>query len=256
MNFEEFRHEILLGLGGGLVDVEFECEEHNLQFDSHNSIKYALNKAIRTWQQKGNHNLNKAFALMEVEKGKRVYDLPPPEQGKIDTIVKIIRPERGWSVDNPFHVMAYNEMFQYPTTGGCKGSSTNWVMYEMTLQALDDAKRYTAYDMQFIHQKHKNTIELLKEPDANGKWFLECYKELELEEYMDVLWVQDYTLAIAKELLGTAYRKLQSVAGPTGEVSLSGDQLVSEAKEEKRELMEQIQQGTDGDAVFYEVRFG
>lgn len=257
MEFEEFKHEILMGLGGGLVDVEFECENNNLQFDSYNSIKYALNKAIRTWQQKGNHNLNKAFAVMDVVKGVRVYDLPPEEQGKVDTIVKIIRPDRGgWSVDNPFHVLAYNDMFQYPSAGGDKSSSTSWLMYEITLQKMDEARRYAAYDIQFLHRKHKNQIELLKEPTHNEKWFLECYKELELEEYMDVLWIQDYTLATAKEMLGLAYRKLQSVAGPTGEVSLNGDQLVSEAKEEKRDLMEQIQHGTDGDSTYYEIRFG
>lgn len=265
MVFEDFRREIIIALGGQLVDVEFDpvqfaCDQDDIPFDENESIMYAFNKAKRTFIQRGNNNYEKAFAKLDVVKGQRLYQLPPVEEGHIDTIVKIIRPSSGFNVNDPFSQVAYDNVFAGVGTGGggCQymQGTANFLSYELTLQTIEKIRTYSAYDVDFIHNKRKNTIELLQPPKGNQTWFLECYKDLSDEEYMDVLWIQEWAIAEAKQILGIAYRKFQSVPGPTGEVSLNGDAWIQEANEQKRQLLEDLDHGISGDIDYYDVTMG
>lgn len=56
----------------------------------------------------------------------------------------------------------------------------------------------------------------------------------------DKIWVYDYSEALAKITLGENRRKFTSLQYPNGEISMNGDQLVSEGMEEKRQLKEDI----------------
>lgn len=264
MNAEDFKQDILYSLGGGLVDVEFECEEAGIDFDGTGSIDFAFRRAKKVYQQKGNDNWRKVFYPLQIVKGQRTYDLPEPDQvnggGKIDTIVKIVKPTTGFNVEDPFSIAAYNDLFSAfgDSTGRAGGYNRfDYLTYELTLQQIEQSRKYGAYHEQWLHDKHKNTLEFLKAPRIGDQvWFLECYVELTDDEYRDVLWVQEYATAIAKGMLGIAYRKFSSLAAPTGEVSLDGQSLVQEANEEKAQLMEDIQNHTDGMESFVEITFG
>jgi len=53
-------------------------------------------------------------------------------------------------------------------------------------------------------------------------------------------WIQRYTLAVAKEILGRARSKYQTLPGPGGGTRLDGDALLAESKEEKQLLLEEL----------------
>ena len=53
-------------------------------------------------------------------------------------------------------------------------------------------------------------------------------------------WVRKYTLALAKELLGIIRSKYASLPLPNGEVSMDGEALKSEGREEKANLLEEL----------------
>jgi len=53
-------------------------------------------------------------------------------------------------------------------------------------------------------------------------------------------WVRKYTLALAKELLGIIRSKYASLPLPNGEVSMDGEALKSEGREEKASLLEEL----------------
>ena len=55
-------------------------------------------------------------------------------------------------------------------------------------------------------------------------------------------WIRKYTLALAKELLGSIRSKYGSVPIPGGEVSLDGDTLRNEATSEKENLLNQLRE--------------
>ena len=55
-------------------------------------------------------------------------------------------------------------------------------------------------------------------------------------------WIKKYTLALAKELLGIIRSKYASMPLPNGEVSLDGEALKAEGREEKSVLMEELKE--------------
>jgi len=53
-------------------------------------------------------------------------------------------------------------------------------------------------------------------------------------------WIRKYTLALAKELLGIIRSKYASLPLPNGEVSMDGEALKSEGREEKANALEEL----------------
>lgn len=268
MKFEDFRREIILSLGGGLVDVEFDpveyaCSEPDIDFDPDESIMLAFRRAKREFISKGNDNYDRGFVRLSIEKGKTVYDLPSPDDGvggRVDTVLRIIRPKTSYVSDTPFGQLAYDQIFSgvggMGTDPQFMGGPSQFLNYELTMQTLDKIKRYTAYYVDFHHNKPRNTLEIYHNPKRAEEWIVECYKELSDEEYMDVLWVQKWALAEAMKMLGVAYRKFQTVAGPNGETTLDGSSLIQEANEMMRELVEDRNNGIDGDVDWYDIYVG
>jgi hypothetical protein len=59
-------------------------------------------------------------------------------------------------------------------------------------------------------------------------------------------WIQDYALAMCKEMLGQAREKFSQIAGPQGGTSLNGTALKAEAKAEMDALEEELKRFMDG----------
>ena len=55
-------------------------------------------------------------------------------------------------------------------------------------------------------------------------------------------WIRKYTLALAKELLGIIRSKYASMPLPNGEVTMDGESLKSEGREEKQQLLEELKE--------------
>jgi hypothetical protein len=58
-------------------------------------------------------------------------------------------------------------------------------------------------------------------------------------------WIYQYTLAIAKEMLGYVRKKYSAIPIPGAEVQLNGDQLVNDAQREKDALLLQFRETLD-----------
>lgn len=237
---EEFYQDIRFSLGDCLVDVELE--------DNH--IDYAFRMAKKTFKQKGSNNFRKSFFKLPVDPSQRAYQLPT----ETSMVVNIVKPTFTFTIQDEFSLAAYNDLF------GWKSTSTallgDWLSYEMTLQSMELWRKFIAYEADFEFDEHRHQITFPKPPEVKTIWILECYKDLSDEEYMDVLWIQSWTQAEAKQLLGAAYRKFSQLPGPDGAVSLDGGSLIQEAKDEKRELLEDILNGVDGAPEAWGVYMG
>ena len=236
---QELHNEVIGSLGGTLVDVELDITDTEI----------AYNKAKRRYLQRGTNNYRKVFYPVHVYRSQKVYDI----HKDINTIVKIVKPSHGWTLEDPLSMVAYNELFEGRDMlhGGL-----DYLSYEMTLQLLERQRRYMSYDTQFIHRKFNNQIEFLKTPERETIWFLECYANLSDDEYRELDWIVRWTIAEAKQMLGMAYRKFSSLAAPTGETQLDGASLIQEAQQEKEELLLEIENLVDGDVDLIEIRFG
>ena len=59
-------------------------------------------------------------------------------------------------------------------------------------------------------------------------------------------WIQEYAYSFAKRILGQAYSKFSSIAGPQGGTSLNGSTMVQEAQAEMDKLEEDLKTYVDG----------
>jgi len=59
-------------------------------------------------------------------------------------------------------------------------------------------------------------------------------------------WIQDYALALCKEMVGQAREKFATIAGPQGGTQLNGGALKQEAKAEMEALEEELKRFIDG----------
>jgi hypothetical protein len=55
-------------------------------------------------------------------------------------------------------------------------------------------------------------------------------------------WTRQYTLALCKELLGLIRGKMKSIPIPGADLTLNGDDLVSQGREDKKELITQMKE--------------
>lgn len=239
----ELYEEVMATLGGNLVDVEL----------SETDLGVCFRKAKRIFQQKGHNNYRREFIVFDVNKDTLVYPLPD----RVDTIVRIVKQPTGFSVENPFSQLAYNELFNDSLTsfGSC-GDGFDTVTYELVAGRMERLQRIGAYEVQFIHDKFEKTVRFLKAPESKTQWAMEVYSNLSDDEYASLDWVVRWTIAEAKHMIGTAYRKFQNLPGPSGDMSLSGSEYIQEAQQEKEALLQEIQDMTDGDVDFTEIRFG
>ena len=67
-----------------------------------------------------------------------------------------------------------------------------------------------------------------------------------LNDHMIFPWIQDYALALAKDMLGQAREKFATIAGPQGGTQLNGGALKTEAKAEMDALEEELKRYYDG----------
>lgn len=240
MTEEEFFDEIYTLLGDSMVDVEL----------TERDLRVAFNRAKRTYQQHGPNNSNQSYFCLPVKSGKQEYMLP----SSIHTVVKVIRPTFSWDVDDPLAVAAYNSLFfHHPSSIG----TGDFVTMEFMHQNLETWRRYTAHDVDFHHNQRQGFIRLLNRPKHDEQWYLEVYSDITDDEYRAVLWIQSWALAEAKKILGGAYRKMSGVPSPDGSsVSLGGEQMIQEATEEMRTLMEDIQNGVAGETDWWGISVG
>lgn len=239
MKFDDFYEEVILSLGGGLVDVELEPEH----------VQLAFKKAKRTFKQKGNDSYRRDFIRLPVDDCSMTYQIP----SDVNTVVKIIKPNKwSYATADPFAQRAFNDMFgDYH-----KGNHSNYLTYELTLQMIETWKRYVDFDVQFHHNEFDSTISILHPASRKEVWLLEVYRDLSDEQYMDVLWIQSWAIAEAKIMLGTAYAKFPQLPGPDGSVSLDGSRLIQEGDREKEKLIEDIHSGVDGHSSAWEITLG
>jgi hypothetical protein len=233
MNVTDFQTELTTALGGNLIDVELTAAD----------FTFAFSKAKRTFQQYGNNNYDRKFFSLPVTAGTKVYTLLAEDN--IDTIVRIIKPRGGLGTEDPFTMSVVHDIW-YEVN---KAHDTSLLTYELSQQMLENYNTMMANEAQFIWTKRNLKLTLLDPPTVTETWVLEAYGDLTDDEYRDLLWIQEFALAELKLILGRAYRKLGTVTTPAGEAALDGADLISDGKEEKEKLIQNIADYIDGDAT-------
>ena len=237
MNNIDFEEQMQAQLGGNLVDVELTDDDYELAFKL----------AKKTYQQKGNDNFNRMFTELPVVAGTATYNLAATTQ----EITRIIKPS-AYFTDNPFSQAMVNDLFSGIRNAGGGSLAT----YELSAQMIENIDIYTANAASFNFNRITKTIQLLSTPAVTETWIMDTFESLTDAQYRDVLWVQEWALAELKIMLGRAYSKFQALSSPTGETSIGGDIMLSEGREDKERLLEDIKLMVDGAPIGLPIMVG
>lgn len=238
MKKQELYDEVYTILGDSMVDIEL----------SEKDIDVAFNRAKRRYKQYADNNWIKGYYCVHVTKGKQEYFIP----SDVHTVVKIIRPELNRTMDADYGYVDNNNYHQYRYT-----NANSFLTLELVQQNLEIWRQYMAHDIDFEYNQQMGIIRFLNMPIKDEEWVVECYMDMSDEQYMDVSWIIDWTIAESKKILGSAYRKFSGVPSPDGSsVQLNGGQIIQEAEQDMQRLTEDIQNGLSGDTEWWGVIVG
>ena len=86
----------------------------------------------------------------------------------------------------------------------------------------------------------KDIIRIYPRPSESIKIGIKYSRAMTEAEVDNEVWIRMYALTYAKEQLGRIRSKFASVPSPTGETTLDGSQLISEAQQEREMLLQDI----------------
>lgn len=135
-------------------------------------------------------------------------------------------------------ISGYNGSYTAVTVSGDKRTIT------ITASGTLGAASVVGYDLRKTEVYSPDT------DDPAETVLLWCYNmkpdSMILDDHMALPWIQDYALAVAKDMLGQAREKFAQIAGPQGGSQLNGAALKTEAKAEMDALEEELKRFIDG----------
>lgn len=231
MSGSDLRLWIQRQLGDPIVEVELESEH----------IDQAIENAMEWWASIRGWCREAVFDIIE---GQREYDLSGFSPA-VRTILNVWFPDTGawtnWSAYPGF--LDYEGVpFKQVVSPDSHGRFST-IVQEMTY--LETASRILSGGMEWDWDAENKKLVVSPGPPRSGKGvvFYEAVMSVsDLAKLLprDKLILKRWALADAKEILGRIRGKYDSMPAAQGSVSLDGRDLISEARDEKQQLEEQL----------------
>jgi hypothetical protein len=238
---EELLEEVKVRLGDGMVDVELEPKNYML----------ALKMAIRRYRQRSANAVEEAFVFQTVSADIATYTLPK----EIQEVRAVYRRNIGatggtGSAIDPFALSFTNNIYMIQNPGGIQsGGVGTLATYDFAMQFQELAGRMFGRDVQFTFSQATKKITYHRKFVGTEEFGLHVYMtqpdDVLLADVYARPWIQDYTTAQAKLMLGEARQKFSQLAGPQGGISLNGDAMKQEAQAEMERLDKELADGLD-----------
>ena len=255
MNLTGLKLHIKQHFGHPLVKVEL----HESQMDGiiEQAYKYHLKWGVGIATQE-------TFFTAPISAGISEYVLP----AGVKTVIKV--------VDSSSNLGGSQELFSVQNaiyrTWVNNVTGFSLIDYTISMQYIDLIEKFTTSRFNFHYHPFKNSLTLTPTPSASDFYgnneyilihsFVEEGYDLESDEQdegwrehlYDDEWFQDYCIALCKITLGYVRRKFANMTSlGNASISLDGDSLVSEGKEEKEALQERLRNETwEGMLISYD----
>jgi len=224
-------------LGSGIVDVELD-KKH---------VDTAINRALQRYRQRAQNSVEESYAVLTINKEQSDYTLPQ----EIITVRQVFRRGIGsvtGTTASQFEPFASGYLNTYMLVAGRVGGLAS---YDMFTQYQELAMRMFGGHINFTWNPVTKKISLIRKFPVGGEdvilWTYNYKPEITLlSDYLIQPWIQDYALAVSKDIIGQAREKFGTIAGPGGGTTLNGASLKAEAKEEMERLEEELKKFVDG----------
>ncbi len=224
------KQQIELSLGSQMVDVELDPEHINL----------AILKGIQKLRQQSDGSQLEKDLFLRLTRDCTEYTLPE----EVQEIRRLYRRGVGAYTNgginfDPVDAAVYNIYLLQPNQSG--GLAT-WDFYN---EYLKTTERLFASQLNFTWDVNSHKLTILRRPTADEEVVVRCWvqksdDDMVTDPYTGP-WLREYATAQAKYMLGEARDKYSSgFAGPTGNVTLNGSALKSEAMTEIIKLEKQL----------------
>lgn len=242
---QEIENYINLRLGGQMVDVELDKEHYDV----------AINNALIRFRQRAENAQEESYAFLSLTKEQQEYTLP----SEVQEVRQIFRRGIGsvtGTTASQFEPFASGYLNTYMLVAGRVGGLLN---YELFTQYQELAMKMFGGFMNFTFDRSTKKLTIVRKIPANGEdvllWTYNYKPDVTiLNDHMIFPWVQNYSLALAKHMLGEAREKFATIAGPQGGTSLNGAALKAEANAEMQQLEIEIQQNYAGNQPMWWVQ--
>jgi len=246
---ERFYYEVNTRLGGQSIDVHLEDEDFDVSW----------RRAVDTYRTHSGRCYYKSYAVIDV--------LPQVQQyifdEKVDSVTRLWR-ARGLFGGNAGGSGAF-ESFGAATANtllrggiGQNGAAFDLVSYDLTLQYQETLDRLFVRELHFVWRNETNSIFLTQVPDQDEVIIADCsvlksWEEL-LNDHWAYRWLQEYSMAECKVILGEKYRLFSTLPGAQGGTVMKGEALVSEGWERKQVLEDDLLLYSDSGEIPQPIR--
>lgn len=226
--------DIQLRLGGGIVDNELDPQHY----------EYGITAALDRYRQRSGNSMEESFIFLDVQPDVQDYKLPDEVQEVRSIYRRNIGGSAGSSID-PFSLAFTNNIYMIQNPGGMGGSGAGTLAtYDFAMQFQSLAGRMFGRDLLFTWNTTTKNLKIERRFGAIEQVALHCYNakpdEVLLIDVYAKPWLRDYATAMCKLMMGEARSKFGNLGGPQGGVTLNGEALKNEAKEEMERLEQEI----------------
>ena len=236
---------VRMRLGDGIVDVELEKEHYEM----------AINQALIKYRQRAQNAVEESYASLILTPETQEYILPKEVQQVRQIFRRGIGSVTGTTASQ-FEPFASGYLNTYMLVAGRVGGLTN---YELFVDYQKLAMKMFGGFMNFTFNPVTKKLTVVRKMPYQGKnppidqqesvllWIFNTKPDAMIfNDPQSFPWIQDYAYSFAKMLLGQAYSKFSTIAGPQGGASLNGATMVQEAKEEMAQLLDDLSKYVDG----------
>lgn len=241
----EITDYIRMRLGDGLIDVELEKEHYEM----------AITQALIKYRQRAGNSQEESYAFLKLEPETQEYILPK----EIMTVRQVFRRGIGsvsGTTASQFEPFASGYLNTYMLQAGRVGGLVN---YELFSQYQELAMKMFGGFMNFTFNPVTKKLTIIRKIPFQGAnpneedfesvllWIYNTKPDqMLLNDHMIFPWIQEYAYSFAKRILGQAYSKFSTIAGPQGGASLNGSAMIQEAQAEMEKLEQELKDYVDG----------
>lgn len=234
-------------LGGSSIPVHMERTDYVMCFES----------AINMYRTRSSRSVNQTFAFVELIPGQSIYTV----HERVDVVKRITRTGAGFGgIGNVGAFESFGAATANTILTGVNGGAgaIDLVSYELLSQYQETVSRIFATEFNFHYRPENRTLVLHSTPTTNECILIEVSMLKSLTELLNdhwaYDWLQKYTLAVAKTVLGEKYSLFATIAGPQGGTVMKGNELKQSGVEEMRTLEDELMEWGDSGDIALPIR--
>jgi hypothetical protein len=198
-------------------------------------IQTCIDEAISKLEYHAPHWMNQ-YAVFNTSASINVYELPP---AVINNLTDVWYKKQLFTLGATPGSLEYDFAIMFFTNTGLFNNYnvSQYLLMQMYLKQINKVLgRGTTWNI--INNKY---LQIYPVPDSTDEVILE-FRGLDANTIHPAYknWLQRYSLAVSKEILGRARSKYETLPGPGGGTRLDGQVLLQESKEEKALLLEEL----------------